>query len=121
PTAGLPARIVTKMSLLQTRRSRRGFTRPIRYSPQLKKSGSHARMDRARIVAHDAPYDPLAQPEFFSKVKLERGPEGFARRYLPLHWGAGAQPRISGRSPQCRSGPCPRMPANGGPMNSNAG
>ena len=36
------------------------FTRPIRYSPQLKKSGSHARMDRARIVAHDAPYDPLA-------------------------------------------------------------
>ncbi|QQD23711.1 hypothetical protein GJQ55_04070 [Venatoribacter cucullus] len=48
------------MSLLQTRRSRCGFTRPIRYSPQLKKSGSHARMDRARIVAHDAPYDPLA-------------------------------------------------------------
>ncbi|QQD23714.1 hypothetical protein GJQ55_04085 [Venatoribacter cucullus] len=36
------------------------FSRPIRYSPQLKKSGSHARMDRARIVAHDAPYDPLA-------------------------------------------------------------
>ncbi len=58
--AGLTTRIVTKMSLLQTRRSRCGFTRPIRYSPQLKKSGSHARMDRARIVAHDAPYDPLA-------------------------------------------------------------
>ncbi|WP_265574407.1 hypothetical protein [Venatoribacter cucullus] len=47
------------MSLLQTRRSRCGFTWPI-HSPQLKKSGSHARMDRARIVAHDAPYDPLA-------------------------------------------------------------
>src|SRR5690606_22081935 len=95
------------------------FSRPIRYSPQLKKSGSHARMDRARIVAHDAPYDPPAEPGIFSKDKLERRPEGFARGYLPLHWGAGAEPRISGRSPQCRSGPCPRMPANGGPMNIN--
>ena len=37
-----------------------GFTRPIRASPQVKKAGSHARMTRARIVAQDVPYDPLA-------------------------------------------------------------
>src|SRR5690606_19126511 len=61
------------------------FSRPIRFSPQLKTAGRPARTDRARIVAHDAPYDPWPLAAVFSKVQLERGPEGFARGYLPLH------------------------------------
>src|SRR5690606_11623833 len=33
--------------------------------------------------------------------KLGRGPEGFARGCLPLHWGAGAEPRIRPPTAAC--------------------
>src|SRR5690606_35226708 len=65
------------------------FSRPIRFSPQLKTAGRPVRTDRARIVAHDAPYDPWSLAAVFSKVQLKRGPERFVRRPFSLHWGAG--------------------------------
>src|SRR5690606_7316110 len=69
-----------------------------------------------RIVVQDVPYDPWALAEFFSKDQLERGPEGFARGYLPLHWGAGPvfAPAKPAFPPSMAVGEAPhKLPCNG--------
>src|SRR5690606_4774598 len=79
-----------------------GFSRPIRASPQVKKSGSHARRDAGQGSWYRMYLTIRGRWRFFfSKDQLGRGPERIVRRSFSLHWGAGAEPRIRPPTAAC--------------------
>src|SRR5690606_3349633 len=94
-----------------------GFSRPIRASPQVKKSGSHARRDAGQGSWYRMYLTIRGRWRcFFSKDQLGRGPERIVRRSFSLHWGAGPvfAPAKPAFPPSMAVGGAPHQAANGG-------